>query len=81
MTTVSHTGRGVSAERAFPPKRNGLIAPAARPRSWTRLAVTWRAAINFFVPIGYEDETGFHYGQKPASKTASRLGEKAAQNK
>jgi hypothetical protein len=81
MTTVSHTGSSVPAERVFPPNGNGLIAPVARRGSWTRLAVTWRAAINFFVPIGYEDETGFHYGKMPSSKTARSRGERAAQNR
>ena len=27
-----------------------------------------RAAVKFEVPVGYQDETGFHYGRKPARK-------------
>jgi len=80
MTTVSHTGNCVPAERTFSSNGHGIIVPVARSGSWTRLAVTWHKAINYFVPIGYEDETGFHYGEMPASNSAMRLGEKAASN-
>jgi hypothetical protein len=27
-----------------------------------RIFARWSAVIDFVVPIGYEDETGFHYG-------------------
>jgi hypothetical protein len=80
MATVSHIGSGVPAERAFSSNGNGLIAPAARSGIWTRVAVTWHTAIDYLVPLGYEDETGFHYGEKPASNAAMSLGEQAPQN-
>jgi hypothetical protein len=67
MTTMSHIETGVSA--GLPPASNraGRIAPAVRPESGTRVVVTWDAVINYFVPIGYEDEGGFHYGERPMS--------------
>jgi hypothetical protein len=63
MTTISHKDKGVPAEWMSSSNGHGLIVPAAWPGSWTRIAVVWHAAINYLVPIGYEDETGFHYGQ------------------
>ena len=75
MTTLSHIDSGVPAERTFSSNSNGLIAPAARSGVWTRMAVTWHAAVNYLVPIGYEDETGFHYGEMPASNAPMSLGQ------
>ncbi len=76
MTTISHTERSVPAEWAF--NGESLIVPAAPTGRRTRLAVTWHAVMNYLVPIGYEDEAGFHYGEMPPSNTSIRLGEKAA---
>jgi len=78
MTTISHTDGGVPAEWVSSSNGDGLTVPAARPGSWTRIAVIWRTAINYLVPIGYEDETGFHYGEMPVSNTAMSLGEHTA---
>ncbi len=33
--------------------------------SLSRIAAAWRAFCNSFAPLGYEDETGFHYGDRP----------------
>jgi len=74
MTTVRHTDGGVPAHWLSSSDASGPIVPAARPGSWTRLAVTWHAAINYLMPIGYEDETGYHYGEMPVSNTATSLG-------
>jgi len=67
MTTLSHAQTSVAAEWA--PPSNGLTrdVPAAQTGHRTRLAVAWRAAINYLVPVGYEDDTGFHYGERPES--------------
>jgi hypothetical protein len=40
---------------------------------FARIVITWRAVINFLVPIGYEDETGFHYGESLARNGHSEL--------
>jgi hypothetical protein len=37
-----------------------ISAKPAERRS--HLAVAFHAAIDYLVPVGYEDETGFHYG-------------------
>jgi len=29
------------------------------------LTHTWREFLNSFAPMGYEDDAGFHYGDKP----------------
>ena len=36
------------------------VAPRRTP-----IVARFRAAYEFVVPIGYEDETGFHYGEQP----------------
>jgi hypothetical protein len=43
-----------------------------------RIAITWQTALDFFVPIGYEDESGFHYGTMPSSTAAISLSNEAA---
>jgi len=58
------------SENALVINRAGGIVPAARPGWRTRAAVTCQAAINHLAPIGYEDETGFHYGGVPVSNIA-----------
>jgi len=32
-----------------------------------KVALTWDAATSFLVPIGYEDESRFHYGEERAT--------------
>ena len=36
-----------------------------KPSISKRIAVGWDAVVNFLVPIGYEDESGFYYGGQP----------------
>ena len=40
--------------------------PRARSGFLPRIAAVWHAALNFVAPVGYEDGTGFHYGEMPA---------------
>ena len=52
------------------------MAATSRLGCFNRVVARWRAAINYLVPIGYEDDSGFHYGQPAArnrrnSETAS----------
>lgn len=68
MTTARHlTGKGVRPEW---PCFCGepVISVNRRSRCLQRIVAVWQAAINFLVPIGYEDESGFHYGEPPAAK-------------
>jgi hypothetical protein len=80
MTTVSRIERGIPDNGAFPPNGPALSVPAPRPKRWTRIAVAWHAAVNYLVPIGYEDEAGFHYGAKPKSDTSASRDENVAEN-
>lgn len=34
-------------------------------RHWVRAIARVRALVNGLVPVGYEDESGFHYGTRP----------------
>lgn len=36
-----------------------------------RLWVGWKEAFNRLFPMGYEDATGFHYGDEPAADDAN----------
>ena len=48
------------------------IRPVFVRRNWlTRIGAAWGAAMGFLVPIGYEDEAGFHYGEEPAATNQS----------
>jgi hypothetical protein len=62
MTIVSRM-----LERSYLPKGDGLSGRnhPAPPR--IRAAVIWEAALDVIAPLGYEDETGFHYGTPPAA--------------
>lgn len=44
------------------------------PGFQTRIAVKWEAIVNFLVPIGYEDEAGFHYGWPAARRKSACVG-------
>lgn len=55
----------------------GAIQPASTPVGfWSRLTAHIRAW--FEVPVGYEDESGFHYGQQPMPTQAQSTTESAA---
>jgi hypothetical protein len=38
-----------------------------------RLFVKWLDEVSFLVPIGYQDEGGFHFGPEPLLKRADRI--------
>jgi hypothetical protein len=56
--------RFVSPTMPLPSARKAV--PTAGPNAGfpVRIIAKWRAAIASRVPVGYEDETGFHYGVK-----------------
>jgi hypothetical protein len=52
-----------------PTDRSDSLFPSAGTGRLTRLVVGWFNAVSFLVPVGYEDEAGFHYGERAAGKT------------
>jgi hypothetical protein len=62
MTTIRQTDKEAATDWAF------AISTATPPtESRTHIAVRWEAAIDYLVPIGYQDETGFRYGEAAAA--------------
>jgi hypothetical protein len=61
---------GPMAERYVAPKRPSRPARMVVPTAWheagfpVRIIAKLRAEIASRIPVGYEDETGFHYGVK-----------------
>jgi hypothetical protein len=78
MTKISHADDGISGELVCSSNDNGQVVSGARRGVWARLAITCDMAIDYIVPIGYEDETGFHYGEMPVLEAGLRLAEHAA---
>ena len=58
------TGRGDEVVAPLPMAINRLQRPAPPGGASTRISASWRKAVEFLLPAGYEDETGFHYGTK-----------------
>lgn len=55
---------------------SGATSSAGQPAGfWSRLTARVRAW--FEVPLGYEDESGFHYGSQPAPITTPRFAAEA----
>jgi len=66
MTSVSHMPeRSARSNWAAQTSSNAVKVRAARPGCLTRIVAAWEAAVNYLVPIGHEDETGFHCGEMP----------------
>jgi len=64
MITIIQSKSGVSALWA-PTSNHSFNAPAQPPAKQSRMTVKWHAFVDYLVPIGYQDETGFHYGIEP----------------
>jgi hypothetical protein len=77
MIQISHAVEGVLGERVGSANGNHQVVSGARRTPWARLAITWDMALDYLAPIGYEDETGFHYGE-PAREEALSLAEQQA---
>ena len=59
----------------IPPERSAraggkLLVPRDRA-GLSRVTAVWRALIDLIAPLGYEDETGFHYGESPNQRRLS----------
>jgi len=75
MAIVSHPERDLPA--GWSSSSDTEFNRTARPGKWTRIAVTWHAAIQYLVPIGYQDADGFHYGEAPESHFVAGLDDRA----
>lgn len=40
-----------------------MLMTRKRPTGLNRWVKLWRALVDWIAPLGYEDETGFHYGK------------------
>ncbi len=59
MTTIHHFETDAATDWAM-----ALSGATTKPVKRTRVTVFWEAAIGYIVPVGYQDETGFHYGEE-----------------
>ena len=58
----------VAVEEALSQRSNAFPSPdlqIPRSRRWLKVFTKFLGAVRFEVPIGYQDETGFHYGEEP----------------
>ena len=55
---------GVLKQKALP-LRCACLPLRAGVKRFAKIIAKWRAAVSFKVPVGYQDETGFHYGVQP----------------
>ena len=62
--TLSMTKSSQIALAGIQPGRSAL-GSRERTGALARLAMLWRATMNLIAPLGYEDESGFHFGEMP----------------
>ena len=81
MTSASQNPAiGAQTDASFPASGLRERAASRRPRFGARMSARVSAFFNRLLPYGYEDETGFHYGQQPpppkphSEKSSSELG-------
>jgi len=58
---------GARSERSAVSGDSAVTVQQAKPESAGGVAITWHMMINSLVPVGYQDETGFHFGEKSDS--------------
>ncbi|MGB8369888.1 MAG: hypothetical protein ACLPYZ_17320 [Limisphaerales bacterium] len=58
---------GIQKQKALPLGRATLLLRAGM-RQLAKIIAKWRAAVSFKVAVGYQDETGFHYGVQPVPR-------------
>jgi hypothetical protein len=69
MKTATHSNTRTFPDWAFWPRSLGLLRVANRQPKGIRVPITWHAAFDQLIPLGYEDKSGFHYGEPPLSET------------
>lgn len=42
--------------------------PALYLTGWSKLRTAWEGVLEKLAPLGYEDETGFHFGVEPVAE-------------
>jgi hypothetical protein len=57
MTIISHALVRKAPAEGPESSRFRTVSPG-----W--IALSWNMVVNFFVPYGYQDEEGFHYGEE-----------------
>ena len=62
MITVSHPDAG-DAKWLPSPAGDRAVAPSEKSGIVTKIIAKWEAAVNFIVPVGFEDPSGFHFGE------------------
>ena len=62
---------GIQKQKALPLGRATLLLRAGM-RQLAKIIAKWRAAVSFKVAVGYQDETGFHYGVQPVPRSKER---------
>jgi hypothetical protein len=79
MTTVNHAERGAPGDWKTLHGGGALIAPA-HLKAWASVVLERNSSIRRLVPVGYEDEAGFHYGDMPATDASPGFDESAFEN-
>ena len=58
--------RGIQPERSA--RAGGKLLAPRDQAGLSRITTVWRALIDLIAPVGYEDESGFHYGESPKQR-------------
>jgi hypothetical protein len=68
MTSVRPiTEHGVRPGWSAPEGGNAAAYESVEPEQFARGDTLWDKLVSLLLPVGYEDETGFHYGEPPVS--------------
>ena len=77
MNIIPERGTASRTTTALPSKRNGLEIEWRATRFLVRIITKISETITSRMPVGYEDETGFHYGVAEARLIPIRAGRRA----
>ena len=64
MISIRHIAKH-GAGLGCPAGSGTVVAPGQPGRCRSRLVVIWNATVKAIAPLGYEDQSGFHYGEMP----------------